>query len=69
MTTGKIARVDHRAEFAFATRDDGHDDLFVSYAELDHAGVVFPRVGISLSFNVAVVNGRPRAIDVQVIDN
>lgn len=68
MTTGRISRVDHRAGLAFVMRDDGGDDVFVHYNDLDRAGVVYPRVGLSLSFSVLDKEGKPRAFNVRAID-
>lgn len=68
MTTGRISRVDHNAGFAFVMRDDGGDDAFVHYNDLYSAGVVYPRVGLSLSFSLLDKDGKPRAFNVRAID-
>ncbi|WP_426608737.1 cold-shock protein [Bradyrhizobium sp. McL0616] len=48
-------------------RNDGGDDVFIHYNDLDSAGVVYPRVGLSLSFSVLDKDGKPRAFNVRAI--
>lgn len=66
---GTLRRYSDTGGYGFIRGDDG-SDIFVHASKLRHGGIEFPRVGMTIEFDVATKPGRkPFATRLRALDD
>jgi CspA family cold shock protein len=64
--TGRVKWFDQKKGFGFLTRDDGGEDLFVHYSDIEGKGFRELREGQTVTFGVGEGKKGPKAVAVTV---
>lgn len=67
-STGKIKFFELDKGYGFITRDDGSPDVFLHRTDTRKAGIITPKKGMRVSFEIEASGKGPRAVNLSLFE-